>query len=80
MYKQRSYVTKLFILSTIFTGTIFSFSLANLLNVKNSVILFDKLGEEFEVSRVTKENLFNKRKDLTAIEKAEIYKKMNSKN
>ena len=41
---------------------------------------FDKLGKEFELSRITKQRIFNKRKDLSMEQKSEIYFKMNKDN
>ncbi len=43
------------------------------MNSRYAVILLDKLGNEFEISRNAKQAIFTKRKDLSAIEKAEIF-------
>lgn len=50
--------------------------MGHLLNAKHSIILYDKLGKDFELSRNTKQSIFNKRRDLSEVEKSEIYMKM----
>lgn len=57
----------------IFSGLLFGFSLGHLLNARYAVILLDRLGNEFEISRNAKQAIFTKRKDLNNIEKAEIF-------
>ena len=79
LYLKRSYITKPYLFFTCLTGVIFGFSLGNLLNVRYAVTLYDKLGNEFEISRNAKQSIFNKRRDLTAIQKAEIYRKYDLK-
>ena len=40
----------------------------------------DKLGSEYTMSRIYKQTIFTKRKDLSDEMKAEIYMKMNKEN
>ena len=40
----------------------------------------DKLGSEYTMSRIYKQTIFTKRKDLSDEMKAEIYLKMNQEN
>ena len=48
--------------------------------MKPSLIILDKLGKEFSLSRSTKQFIFTKRKDLTTEMKAEIQMELNKKN
>lgn len=48
------------------------------MNAKKAIVLIDKLGSEYQLSRIYKQTIFTKRKDLTEEMKAEIYMKMNS--
>jgi len=50
------------------------------MNMKPSLIILDKLGKEYILSRSTKQFIFTKRKDLTMEMKAEIYMEMNKRN
>lgn len=47
--------------------------MGNFLNAKPSVILYDQLDPEFELSRNAKQGIFTKRRDLSPIEKSEIF-------
>jgi hypothetical protein len=49
-------------------------------NSKPSLILMDKLGSEYTMSRIYKQTIFTRRKDLSDELKAEIYMKMNKEN
>jgi len=51
-----------------------------ILNMKPSLIILDKLGKEYTLSRSTKQFIFTKRKDLSPELKAEIYMELNKKN
>ena len=50
------------------------------MNSKQSIVLWDRLGREFELSRNVKQSVFSKRKDISTELKAEIYFKQNKKN
>jgi len=80
MFQNRSFITKFYFFSSVFIGGFFGFFLGALLNTKKSVVLFDKLGKEFEISRNTKQAILSKRKDLTEIEKSEIMQKHRQDN
>ena len=47
------------------------------MNSKKAIVLIDKMGSEYQLSRIYKQTIFTKRKDLTEEMKAEIYMKMN---
>ena len=49
-----------------------------MLNSKKSVIMLDRLGNEFNISRNTKQSIFTNRIDLTDEQKHEIYGTHNS--
>lgn len=44
------------------------------------MILLDKLGKEYELSRYAKQSLFSRRKDISTETKAEVYFHLNKKN
>lgn len=48
--------------------------------MKQSLVIMDRLGKEYSLSRSTKQFIFSKRKDLPMEMKAEIYMQMNLKN
>lgn len=56
------------------------FFLGGYRNSKKSIILMDKLGSEYSMSRIYKQTIFTKRRDLSDEVKAEIYMKMNKEN
>jgi hypothetical protein len=60
--------------------TLLGFFIGGHLNAKKAVVLLDKLGNEYSLSRVYKQTIFSKRKDLPEELKAEIYMKMNKEN
>lgn len=47
------------------------------MNSKKAIVLIDRMGSEYQLSRIYKQTIFTKRKDLTEEMKAEIYMKMN---
>ena len=47
------------------------------MNSKKAIVLIDKMGSEYQLSRIYKQTIITKRKDLTEEMKAEIYMKMN---
>ncbi len=47
------------------------------MNAKKAIVLIDRMGSEYQLSRIYKQTIFTKRKDLTQEMKAEIYMKMN---
>jgi hypothetical protein len=56
------------------------FFLGGYLNAKKAIILMDKLGNEYQLSRIYKQTIFSKRKDLSEEMKGEIYMRMNKEN
>jgi hypothetical protein len=60
--------------------TIIGFFIGGQRNAKKAVVLLDKLGTEYSLSRVYKQTIFSKRKDLSEELKAEVYMKMNKEN
>lgn len=48
--------------------------------MKPSLVILDRLGREYSLSRSTKQFIFSKRKDLSMEMKAEIYMEMNKRN
>ncbi len=64
------------ILFPLFAG----FFIGGFRNSTKSLVLMDKLGSEYTMSRIYKQTIFTKRKDLSDEMKAEIYLKMNQEN
>lgn len=50
------------------------------MNAKPALILMDRLGNEYQLSRIYKQTIFTKRRDISDEMKAEIYMKMNKEN
>ncbi len=47
------------------------------MNSKKAIVLIDRMGNEYQLSRIYKQSIFTKRKDISEEMKAEIYMKMN---
>jgi hypothetical protein len=80
LYFQRSLLRRSHIISLFFMSITFGFFWGNFVNSKKAIILLDKLGKEFQLSRNYKQTIFNKRRDLSEEMKAEIYMKLNREN
>jgi len=64
----------------IFFPIFFGFNFGAYMTCKTSLILMDKLGNEYLIGRLNKQTIFSKRKDLSDEIKAEIYQKMKKDN
>jgi hypothetical protein len=55
---------------------LFGFFFGNLMSMKPNIILLDKLGKEYLLSRQVKQKIFSSRKDISDELRSEVYLKM----
>jgi hypothetical protein len=59
---------------------LFGFFFGNLMSMKPNIILLDKLGKEYVLSRQVKQKIFTGRKDISNELRNEVYLKMQMEN
>ncbi len=67
---------KYWIFTNITISCLFGFFCGNLMSMKVNIVLLDKLGSEYLLSRQIKQKIFTNRKDISEELRAEIYLKM----
>jgi hypothetical protein len=67
---------KYWIFTNITISCLLGFFYGNLMSMKTNIVLLDKLGAEYLLSRQIKQKIFTSRKDISEELRAEIYLKM----